>query len=41
MEPTMNLKGGDYIPFHSMKGEIEFNDVVFSYPSRPEQVRLH
>lgn len=27
------------IPFHSFKPEIEFKDITFAYPTRPEQVR--
>ena len=26
------------IPFHSLLGEINFRNVSFSYPSRPDQV---
>lgn len=36
----MDLQGGDTIPLHSLKGDIEFKDVAFSYPSRPQQVSL-
>lgn len=41
MQPSMKLKGGDHIPYHSFKGDIEFKDVVFTYPSRPEQIVLN
>ena len=37
MEPT-NLNGTVKIPFHSLLGEINFRNVSFSYPSRPDQV---
>lgn len=34
----MNLQGGDIIPYHSLKGNIEFKNVTFAYPTRPQQV---
>lgn len=40
MKPEMSLRGGNIIPYHSLKGNIAFNDVSFSYPSRSEQVVL-
>ncbi|XP_033641040.1 mitochondrial potassium channel ATP-binding subunit-like [Asterias rubens] len=40
LEPTIPLKGGKHIPFHSFYGNVRFNDVTFSYPTRPEQVVL-
>lgn len=36
----MNLKGGYIIPESDLKGEIEFNDVFFYYPTRKQQVCL-
>lgn len=36
----MALQGGDIIPLNTLKGEIEFNDVDFSYPSRPQHVSM-
>lgn len=36
MNPSMNLHGGNIIP--DLKGDVEFKDVTFSYPARPEQV---
>ena len=37
MEPSIPLKGGRTIPYHSLLGNIEFNNVDFEYPTRPEQ----
>ena len=37
MEPSIPLKGGKIIPYHSLFGNIEFNNVDFEYPTRPEQ----
>lgn len=34
----MSLQGGITIPYQELKGDIEFKDVVFSYPSRPQHV---
>lgn len=33
----MPLEGGDIISLATLKGDIEFKDVAFSYPSRPHQ----
>ena len=38
MEPKMKMTGGNKIPYHSMIGDIEFKDVNFSYPTRPDHV---
>ncbi|XP_038247935.1 mitochondrial potassium channel ATP-binding subunit isoform X4 [Dermochelys coriacea] len=35
LEPTVSLSGGDRIPSHSLLGHICFQDVCFSYPTRP------
>uniref|UniRef100_A0A8C4YEI7 Mitochondrial potassium channel ATP-binding subunit n=1 Tax=Gopherus evgoodei TaxID=1825980 RepID=A0A8C4YEI7_9SAUR len=35
LEPTVSLSGGDQIPSHSLLGHICFQDVCFSYPTRP------
>ena len=37
MKPTMEMSGGDIIPYHSMHGEVTFKDVSFTYPTRPSQ----
>ena len=34
----MKMTGGKKIPYHSMIGDIEFKDVNFSYPTRPDHV---
>lgn len=36
----MALQGGDIIPLNTLKGDIEFKDVAFSYPSRPQHVSM-
>lgn len=36
--PTIPLSGGKKIPFHSLRGDIKFQNVRFSYPTRAEQV---
>lgn len=36
LKPGPTLYGGNKIPYHSLKGNIEFKDVTFSYPTRPE-----
>ncbi|XP_045174290.2 mitochondrial potassium channel ATP-binding subunit-like [Mercenaria mercenaria] len=36
-EFSIPLKGGKTIPYHTLQGDIEFCDVNFSYPTRPEQ----
>lgn len=40
MNPKMSINGGIKIPYNYFKPEIEFKDITFSYPTRPEQVRL-
>ena len=37
MKPSIPMKGGDTIPFHSLFGDIEFQNVDFRYPTRPDQ----
>ncbi|XP_077999189.1 mitochondrial potassium channel ATP-binding subunit-like [Glandiceps talaboti] len=37
MEPQMNVTGGKIIPYHSLFANVEFHNVSFSYPTRPEQ----
>lgn len=41
MKPSVPLKGGHIIPENAMKGDIEFNNVSFAYPTRKEQVNIH
>lgn len=38
--PKTLINDGIKIPRHSFKPEIEFKDITFSYPTRPEQVIL-
>jgi len=38
--PKTLINEGIKIPHHSFKPEIEFKDITFSYPTRPEQVIL-
>jgi ABC-type multidrug transport system fused ATPase/permease subunit len=40
MQATIPLKGGTTIPYHSLCGDIEFHDVEFTYPTRPDQTIL-
>lgn len=40
LQPTMSLTGGKIIPHYSLLGEIEFHDVGFKYPSRPDSTVL-
>lgn len=39
--PTMRLSGGIRIPTDDLKGRVSFNNVKFSYPTRPDQVVIH
>eukprot|EP00095_Tigriopus_kingsejongensis_P004287 maker-scaffold722_size106786-snap-gene-0.22 protein:Tk04287 transcript:maker-scaffold722_size106786-snap-gene-0.22-mRNA-1 annotation:"atp-binding cassette sub-family b member mitochondrial" len=41
LQPTIPLRGGKVIPFHSLLGDIEFKNVSFIYPTRPEQTVLN
>nr|AVT42121.1 ABC transporter B [Lissorhoptrus oryzophilus] len=42
MEPSIRLKGGLSLPHDEIiKGNIEFKDVTFAYPTRKEQVILN
>jgi len=38
--PKTLINDGIKIPHQSFKPEIEFKDITFSYPTRPEQVKL-
>lgn len=37
LQPTIPVKGGKIIPYHTLMGNIEFKNVSFSYPTRPDQ----
>ena len=37
IEPTIPIQGGKKIAFHNLMGEIAFNGVSFTYPTRPDQ----
>ncbi|PIK55319.1 hypothetical protein BSL78_07791 [Apostichopus japonicus] len=37
LEPAVPLTGGITIPYHSLYANVDFSDVHFSYPTRPEQ----
>ncbi|KAJ0173957.1 hypothetical protein K1T71_010103 [Dendrolimus kikuchii] len=39
-EPKMDTSGSKVIKFHEFYGDIEFKDVTFSYPTRPEAIVL-
>jgi len=38
--PSIPLELGARIPYHSLHGDLEFRNVTFAYPTRPEQVVL-
>jgi ATP-binding cassette, subfamily B (MDR/TAP), member 8 len=38
IQPNTDLNKGLIIPNYELQGEIRFENVVFSYPSRPDQV---
>ncbi|XP_066249380.1 mitochondrial potassium channel ATP-binding subunit-like isoform X2 [Euwallacea similis] len=40
MEPSVQLKGGKTISEQLLKGDIEFKNVTFAYPTRKQQVIL-
>uniref|UniRef100_A0A914UQN7 Mitochondrial potassium channel ATP-binding subunit n=1 Tax=Plectus sambesii TaxID=2011161 RepID=A0A914UQN7_9BILA len=40
LQPTIPLKGGKRIPHHALLGTIKFDNVCFTYPTRPGQVVL-
>ncbi|RVE40663.1 hypothetical protein evm_014687, partial [Chilo suppressalis] len=39
-EPKMDTSGNKIIKYHEFQGDIEFKDVTFAYPTRPEAVVL-
>ncbi|XP_050682585.1 mitochondrial potassium channel ATP-binding subunit isoform X2 [Leptidea sinapis] len=39
-EPVMDTSGTKIVKYHEFHGDIEFKNVTFSYPSRPEAVVL-
>lgn len=39
-EPQMNTSGRKMIKFHEFQGDIEFKNVTFAYPTRPDAVVL-
>ena len=38
LHPSIPLRGGATIPANQIEGRVEFNNVKFAYPTRPEQV---
>ncbi|CAG4947892.1 unnamed protein product [Colias eurytheme] len=40
-EPKMDTSGTKVIKYHEFHGDIEFKDVSFSYPTRPEAIVLN
>jgi ATP-binding cassette subfamily B (MDR/TAP) protein 8 len=40
LEPTIPISGGEVIPFHTFRGDIQFNNVNFAYPTRKDQIVL-
>jgi len=40
MEPKVPLTGGKKIPYHSLFGDVTFENVTFSYPARDGQCVL-
>lgn len=41
LKPTIQVTGGQKIPFHSLAGSVEFKSVKFTYPTRPHQTVLN
>ena len=35
------ISGGHVIPSNELTGKVEFRNITFSYPSRPDQVMIH
>ncbi|GAB6023584.1 hypothetical protein CHUAL_008355 [Chamberlinius hualienensis] len=40
LEPDIPLVGGRKIPAHTLRGDLEFRNVTFAYPTRKDQVIL-
>ncbi len=40
LAPLIPLSGGAKIPFHSLRGEVRFDNVDFAYPTRKAQIVL-
>ncbi|XP_069672760.1 mitochondrial potassium channel ATP-binding subunit isoform X1 [Periplaneta americana] len=40
LESSMPITGGKKIPYHTLIADVTFNNVTFSYPTRPQQVVL-
>ena len=40
LEPEIPISGGQKIPYHNFKGDIEFSEVLFSYPTRKNRTVL-
>ena len=34
LKPSLPIKGGNIIPYHSLIGNVEFRQVNFTYPTR-------
>lgn len=37
LKPTIPIEGGKRVPFHNLLGDVAFNAVGFTYPTRPDQ----
>ncbi|XP_078397347.1 mitochondrial potassium channel ATP-binding subunit-like isoform X2 [Cetorhinus maximus] len=41
LEPVIPVKGGLQIPLQALAGLVQFNNITFSYPTRPGHIVLH
>ncbi|XP_041045714.1 mitochondrial potassium channel ATP-binding subunit-like [Carcharodon carcharias] len=41
LEPLIPVKGGLQIPLQALAGSVQFNNITFSYPTRPGHIVLH